>query len=408
MKYIYAMNVRKDFPILHQKVKGQPLIYFDNAATTQKPKCVLQELENYYSNYNSNVHRGVHHLSQLATQQYELARKDIKSFINAKYDREIVFTKGTTDGINLVANSWGQKNITKGDEILISTMEHHSNIVPWQMLCEKTGAKLTVAPIDDSGQLIFSDLKKMVSSKTKLIAITHISNTLGTINPINEIIELAHQHNSKILIDAAQSVPHLSLDVQKIKCDFLVFSGHKLFGPTGTGVLYVKDDLYNHMDPYQGGGDMIKEVSFKETTYNSPPLKFEAGTPNIAGFIGLKTAIKYVENIGLKNIFNYETKLHNYAFDQMNKIPEIRFVGTAQKKASVISFLIEGSHPFDVGTLLDQMGIAIRTGHHCTQPLMDWFDIPGTARASFSFYNTEEEVDLFIKALKKCVTMLKS
>ncbi|MBM77532.1 MAG: cysteine desulfurase CsdA [Crocinitomicaceae bacterium] len=402
------MNVRKDFPILHQKVKGQPLIYFDNAATTQKPKCVLQELENYYSNYNSNVHRGVHHLSQLATQQYELARKDIKSFINAKYDREIVFTKGTTDGINLVANSWGQKNITKGDEILISTMEHHSNIVPWQMLCEKTGAKLTVAPIDDSGQLIFSDLKKMVSSKTKLIAITHISNTLGTINPINEIIELAHQHNSKILIDAAQSVPHLSLDVQKIKCDFLVFSGHKLFGPTGTGVLYVKDDLYNHMDPYQGGGDMIKEVSFKETTYNSPPLKFEAGTPNIAGFIGLKTAIKYVENIGLKNIFNYETKLHNYAFDQMNKIPEIRFVGTAQKKASVISFLIEGSHPFDVGTLLDQMGIAIRTGHHCTQPLMDWFDIPGTARASFSFYNTEEEVDLFIKALKKCVTMLKS
>ncbi len=405
---MFAMNVRKDFPILHQKVKGQPLIYFDNAATTQKPKCVLQELENYYSNYNSNVHRGVHHLSQLATQQYELARKDIKTFINAKFDREIVFTKGTTDGINLVANSWGQKNITKGDEILISTMEHHSNIVPWQMLCQKTGAKLTVAPIDDSGQLIFSELKKMVSSKTKLVAITHISNTLGTINPINEIIELAHQQNSKVLIDAAQSVPHLSLDVQKIKCDFLVFSGHKIFGPTGTGVLYVKDDLYNHMDPYQGGGDMIKEVSFKETTYNSPPQKFEAGTPNIAGFIGLKTAIKYVENIGLKNIFNYETKLHDYAFDQMNKIPEIRFVGTAKKKASVISFLIEGAHPFDIGTLLDQMGIAIRTGHHCTQPLMDWFDIPGTARASFSFYNTEEEVDLFIKALKKCVTMLKS
>ena len=405
---MFAMNVRKDFPILHQKVKGQPLIYFDNAATTQKPKCVLQELENYYSNYNSNVHRGVHHLSQLATQQYELARKDIKTFINAKFDREIVFTKGTTDGINLVANSWGQKNITKGDEILISTMEHHSNIVPWQMLCQKTGAKLTVAPIDDSGQLIFSELKKMVSSKTKLVAITHISNTLGTINPINEIIELAHQQNSKVLIDAAQSVPHLSLDVQKIKCDFLVFSGHKIFGPTGTGVLYVKDDLYNHMDPYQGGGDMIKEVSFKETTYNSPPQKFEAGTPNIAGFIGLKMAIKYVENIGLKNIFNYETKLHDYAFDQMNKIPEIRFVGTAQKKASVISFLIEGAHPFDIGTLLDQMGIAIRTGHHCTQPLMDWFDIPGTARASFSFYNTEEEVDLFIKALKKCVTMLKS
>ena len=402
------MNYKDEFPILSQKVNGYPLVYFDNAATSQKPKCVIDALSNYYSTFNSNVHRGVHELSQVATNAYEDGRKIVSEFIGAKSTEEIVFTKGTTDAINIVAHSWAANILQKGDEVLITTMEHHSNIVPWQMLCQKTGAKLTVAPIDDSGQLIFSELKKMVSSKTKLVAITHISNTLGTINPINEIIELAHQQNSKVLIDAAQSVPHLSLDVQKIKCDFLVFSGHKIFGPTGTGVLYVKDDLYNHMDPYQGGGDMIKEVSFKETTYNSPPQKFEAGTPNIAGFIGLKMAIKYVENIGLKNIFNYETKLHDYAFDQMNKIPEIRFVGTAQKKASVISFLIEGAHPFDIGTLLDQMGIAIRTGHHCTQPLMDWFDIPGTARASFSFYNTEEEVDLFIKALKKCVTMLKS
>ena len=402
------MNFRKDFPILQEKINGQPLIYFDNAATTQKPKCVLDELEHYYSHYNSNVHRGVHYLSQLATQQYELSRTEIKTFINAKHDREVIFTKGTTDGINLVANAWGEGNINKGDEILISTMEHHSNIVPWQMLCEKTGAILNVAPIDKSGELIFSEFKKMVSSKTKLIAITHISNTLGTINPIDKIIELAHKNNSKILIDAAQSVPHISIDVQKMKCDFLVFSGHKLFGPTGTGVLYVKDDLYDYMSPYQGGGDMIKEVSFKKTTYNSPPQKFEAGTPNIAGVIALKTAVKYVKNIGLKNIFNYEKKLHDYAFDEMCKIPEIRFIGTAQKKASVISFLMHGSHPFDVGTLLDQMGIAIRTGHHCTQPLMDWLEIPGTARASFCFYNSEKEVDTFINALKKCVNMLKS
>lgn len=402
------MDVRKDFPILKQSVKGHPLIYFDNAATSQKPQCVLDELERYYSSYNSNVHRGVHYLSQKATEEYEQARTTIQRFINARLNREIVFTKGTTDGINLVANSWGLPNLFEGDEVLISAMEHHSNIVPWQMLCEKTSAKLVVAPIDESGELILSEYEKLVSAKTKLIAVTHISNTLGTINPINELIEIAHKNEAKILIDAAQSVPHLAIDVQQMNCDFFVFSGHKLFAPTGTGVLYVKDELYSQMSPYQGGGDMIKEVSFEKTTYNQPPQKFEAGTPNIAGFIGLKRAVEYVQQVGLDNIYAYETKLHDFAFDEMSKIPELRFIGTASKKASVISFLIGETHPFDIGTLLDQLGIAIRTGHHCTQPLMDWYNIPGTARASFCFYNTEEEIEFFIKSLKRCVKMLVS
>ena len=402
------MDVRKDFPILKQSVKGQPLIYFDNAATSQKPQCVLDELESYYSSYNSNVHRGVHYLSQKATEKYEQARTTIQEFINARFNREVVFTKGTTDGINLVANSWGLSNLCEGDEVLISAMEHHSNIVPWQMLCEKTSAKLVVAPIDESGELILSEYEKLVSAKTKLIAITHISNTLGTINPINELIKIAHKNDAKILIDAAQSVPHLAVDVQQMNCDFFVFSGHKLFAPTGTGVLYVKDELYSKMSPYQGGGDMIKEVSFEKTTYNQPPQKFEAGTPNIAGFIGLKRAVEYVQEVGLDNIFAFETKLHDFAFDEMSKIPELRFIGTASKKASVISFLIGETHPFDIGTLLDQLGIAIRTGHHCTQPLMDWYNIPGTARASFCFYNTEEEIEFFIKSLKRCVKMLVS
>jgi cysteine desulfurase / selenocysteine lyase len=400
------MDVRKDFPILKQNVKGQPLIYFDNAATSQKPQCVLDELESYYSSYNSNVHRGVHYLSQKATEEYEQARTTIQRFINARFNREVVFTKGTTDGINLVANSWGLSSLCEGDEVLISAMEHHSNIVPWQMLCEKTSAKLVVAPIDESGELILSEYEKLVSAKTKLVAITHISNTLGTINPINKLIEIAHKNDAKILIDAAQSVPHLNVDVQQMNCDFFVFSGHKLFAPTGTGILYVKDELYSEMAPYQGGGDMIKEVSFEKTTYNQPPQKFEAGTPNIAGFIGLKRAVEYVQEVGLDNIYAYESKLHDFAFDEMNKIPELRFIGTASKKASVISFLVGDTHPFDIGTLLDQLGIAIRTGHHCTQPLMDWYKIPGTARASFCFYNTEEEIEFFVKSLRRCVKML--
>jgi cysteine desulfurase/selenocysteine lyase len=400
------MDVRKDFPILKQNVKGQPLIYFDNAATSQKPQCVLDELESYYSSYNSNVHRGVHYLSQKATEKYEQARTTIQRFINARFNREVVFTKGTTDGINLVANSWGLSSLCEGDEVLISAMEHHSNIVPWQMLCEKTSAKLVVAPIDESGELILSEYEKLVSAKTKLVAITHISNTLGTINPINKLIEIAHKNDAKILIDAAQSVPHLNVDVQQMNCDFFVFSGHKLFAPTGTGILYVKDELYSEMAPYQGGGDMIKEVSFEKTTYNQPPQKFEAGTPNIAGFIGLKRAVEYVQEVGLDNIYAYESKLHDFAFDEMNKIPELRFIGTASKKASVISFLVGDTHPFDIGTLLDQLGIAIRTGHHCTQPLMDWYKIPGTARASFCFYNTEEEIEFFVKSLRRCVKML--
>ncbi len=400
------MNVREDFPILKQKIKGQPLIYFDNAATSQKPQCVLDELDNYYTSYNSNVHRGVHHLSQQATEKYEQARITIQQFINAEFDREVIFTKGTTDGINLIANAWGLNNISEGDEVLISAMEHHSNIVPWQMLCEKTAAKLVVAPIDESGELILSEFEKLISNKTKLVAITHISNTLGTINPVNKLIEIAHKNNAKILIDAAQSVPHLIVDVQQMNCDFFVFSGHKLFAPTGTGVLYVKDEVYKDMTPYQGGGDMIKDVSFEKTTYNVPPQKFEAGTPNIAGFIGLKRAVEYVQEIGLNNIYSYEKMLYDFAFEEMRKIPEIRFIGTASKKASVISFLVGETHPFDIGTLLDQLGIAIRTGHHCTQPLMDWYRIPGTARASFCFYNSEQEIEIFIKSLKRCIKML--
>ena len=400
------MNVRKDFPILKQSVKGQPLIYFDNAATSQKPQCVIDELNSYYSHYNSNVHRGVHYLSQLATEKYEQARVVVQKFINAQYDREVVFTKGTTDGINLVANSWGLENLGEGDEVLISAMEHHSNIVPWQMICQKTAAKLVVAPIDETGELIIKEFEKLVSSKTKLVAITHISNTLGTINPVDKLIEIAHKNNAKVLIDGAQSIPHLEIDVQQMNCDFFVFSGHKLFAPTGTGVLYVKEERYKEMSPYQGGGDMIKEVAFDKTTYNAPPHKFEAGTPNIAGFIGLKTAIEYVQNIGLNNIYTYEKNLHDFAFDEMSKISEIRFIGAASNKASVISFLVGQTHPFDLGTLLDQLGIAIRTGHHCTQPLMDWYKIPGTARASFCFYNSEKEIEFFIKALKRCIKML--
>jgi cysteine desulfurase / selenocysteine lyase len=400
------MNVRKDFPILKQEVKGHSLIYFDNAATSQKPQCVLDELESYYKCYNSNVHRGVHYLSQQATEKYEQARTTIQKFINARFEREVIFTKGTTDGINLVASAWGLDNINEGDEILISAMEHHSNIVPWQMLCEKTAAKLVVAPINEAGELILSEYEKLVSTNTKLVAISHISNTLGTINPVDKLIKIAHKNNAKILIDAAQSVPHLVVDVQQMNCDFFVFSGHKLFAPTGTGVLYVKDELYKVMSPYQGGGDMIKDVSFEKTTYNHPPQKFEAGTPNIAGFIGLKRAVEYVKEIGLDNIFTHEKMLYDFAFEEMSKIPEVRFIGTASEKASVISFLIGETHPFDVGTLLDQLGIAIRTGHHCTQPLMDWYKIPGTARASFCFYNSEQEVAVFIKALKRCVKML--
>ena len=400
------MDFQKDFPILNTKVNGRPLIYFDNAATSQKPKVVIDQINKYYETYNSNVHRGVHELSQKATSQYEAARAKVQQFIGANHLEEIIFTKGTTDGINIVASSWAENQLSKGDEIIISTMEHHSNIVPWQILCEKIGAVLVIAPINEKGELILEKFKNLISSKTKLISISHVSNTLGTINPMKEIIQLAKENNCKILVDAAQSVPHFGIQVSKLDCDFLVFSGHKIFAPTGVGVLYVKNDRYQEMKPYQGGGDMIKEVSFKKTTYNKPPYKFEAGTPNIAGVIGLSAAISYVESIGIDKISSLEDELLHYATAKIAELPNVKIFGTADNKASVISFNVDGIHPFDVGTLLDQSGIAIRTGHHCTQPLMNFYKIPGTARASFAFYNTKKEIDIFIEYLMKAIQML--
>ena len=400
------MNLRNDFPILSEKVHGKPLVYFDNAATSQKPLCVIEGIKQYYESYNSNVHRGVHDLSQKATLAYENSRKTVQRFLNAKTSDEIVFTKGTTDAINIVANAWGINHLQKGDEIIISTMEHHSNIVPWQMVCEKTGAELVVSPINQDGELLISEFKHRLNSRTKLVAITHVSNTLGTINPIEQIIEEARKYDVKILIDAAQSAPHFALDMQKIDCDFLAFSGHKILAPTGIGVLYVKMDNYNEMTPFIGGGDMIKEVTFEKTTYNDPPLFLEAGTPNISGAIALEIALNYILKIGLENIAKQESDLLAYATEEIKMIDVVQIIGKAKEKTSVLSFLLDNVHPFDVGTLLDQMGIAIRTGHHCTQPLMDFYQIPGTARASFAFYNSMEEVDYFISSLKKTIKLL--
>jgi len=400
------MNLRNDFPILSEKVHGKPLVYFDNAATSQKPLCVIEGIKQYYESYNSNVHRGVHDLSQKATLAYENSRKTVQRFLNAKTSDEIVFTKGTTDAINIVANAWGINHLQKGDEIIISTMEHHSNIVPWQMVCEKTGAELVVSPINQDGELLISEFKHRLNSRTKLVAITHVSNTLGTINPIEQIIEEARKYDVKILIDAAQSAPHFALDMQKIDCDFLAFSGHKILAPTGIGVLYVKMDNYNEMTPFIGGGDMIKEVTFEKTTYNDPPLFLEAGTPNISGAIALDIALNYILKIGLENIAKQESDLLAYATEEIKMIDVAQIIGKAKEKTSVLSFLLDNVHPFDVGTLLDQMGIAIRTGHHCTQPLMDFYQIPGTARASFAFYNSMEEVDYFISSLKKTIKLL--
>ena len=400
------MDFKKDFPILKSKVNGQPLIYFDNAATSQKPQCVIDAVNNYYNNFNSNVHRGVHELSQRATSEYESTRDTVRDFIGAKKSNQIIFTKGTTDGINIVASSWAENQLKKGDEILITTMEHHSNIVPWQMLCEKLGTKLIVSPINKNGEIIMNEFESLINARTKLIAITHVSNTLGTINPIKEITLLAKENNCKILIDAAQSIPHFKVDVSLFDCDFLVFSGHKIFAPTGVGILYVKEDRFPEMKPYQGGGDMIKEVSFEKTTYNTHPHKFEAGTPNIAGVIGLNEALKYVNKIGIDNIAIIENELLKYALEKISKIDKLKIFGNAKDKASVISFTVDGIHPFDLGTLLDQLGIAIRTGHHCTQPLMSFYNIPGTARASFAFYNQKSEIDFFISSLKKAIKML--
>ncbi|WP_439553381.1 aminotransferase class V-fold PLP-dependent enzyme [Flavobacterium macrobrachii] len=398
-------KIRADFPILTQKVNGKQLVYFDNGATSQKPKVVIDAITKYYEEINANIHRGVHTLSQLATDAYEVSRGKIQHHINAKFPYEVIFTSGTTHGINVIAN--GFASILKvGDEVLVSALEHHSNIVPWQMLCEKTGAKLVVIPMNDEGELIISEFDKLLSDKTKVVTVNHISNALGTLNPIKYIIDKAHEVGAAVLIDGAQAVPHLKPDVQELDCDFYVFSGHKICGPTGVGILYGKEEWLRKLPPYQGGGEMIATVSFEKTTYADLPHKFEAGTPNIAGGIVLGTAIDYLNEIGFENIQAYEHELLEYGTKRLLEIEGLKIFGTAKEKTSVISFNIEGIHPYDIGTIIDKLGIAVRTGHHCAQPIMDFYQIPGTIRASFAFYNTKEEIDIFVEAVKKAQMML--
>jgi cysteine desulfurase/selenocysteine lyase len=399
-------EIRNEFPALRQLVYGKNLIYFDNGATSQKPQVVLDAINRYYSKDNANIHRGVHFMSQKATTEFEAARIIIQKYLNAKKSEEVIFTKGTTDGINLVANSFGEL-LSAGDEIIITAMEHHSNIVPWQMLCQRKNLTLRVAPINKKGELIIEEFDKLLNSKTKLVAVTHISNTLGTINPVKELAQKVHAVGAKILVDGAQSIQHMPIDVIDMDCDFFVFSGHKVFGPTGIGVLYGKETLLDRMPPYQGGGDMISKVTFERTTYNELPFKFEAGTPHIAGGICLGEAIKFLSGLDIVAIQKHEKELADYAQDMLDTFEDMTIIGEAKKKTSVVSFSMEGVHPFDIGTLLDKQGIAVRTGHHCTQPLMDFFGIPGTVRASFAFYNTREEVDTFIAAVEKSINMLK-
>ena len=393
--------LRADFPILRRQVHGKPLVYLDNAATAQKPQTVIDTLSRYYEQENANIHRGVHYLSERATEEYEAARKTIQHFLNAADASEIIFVRGATEGINLVAQTYGRANVGRGDEVLISAMEHHSNIVPWQILCEEKGAKLRVIPINDSGELIWEEFEKLLGSRTKIVAVTHVSNALGTINPVRRIVQQAHRANVPVLVDGAQSVPHLEVDVQALDCDFFVFSGHKLYGPTGIGILYGKSALLDAMPPYQGGGDMISSVTFEKTIYNKLPYKFEAGTPHIAGGIGLGCAIGYLNGVGIESVERHEHGLLEYATQAVTEIPGLRVVGTAAEKAGVLSFVMEGIHPHDIGTILDQQGIAIRTGHHCAQPVMQRFGIPATARASFALYNTREEIDALVSGLRK-------
>lgn len=400
-----VQNVRKEFPILLQEVNGKRLVYFDNGATSQKPNVVINAINNYYKEINANIHRGVHYLSQVATDSYELSRKKIQAHLNAKHDFEIIFTSGTTESINLVANSFSAL-LQPGDEIIVSHLEHHSNIVPWQMVCEKTKAVLKVIPIDNNGELIMSAYEELLSDKTKIVAVNHVSNALGIVNPIKEIIVKAHKFGAAVLIDGAQAVAHLRPDVQDLDCDFYVFSGHKMCGPTGVGVLYGKQEWLEKMPPYKGGGEMIKEVTFEKTTYADLPHKFEAGTPNIAGGIGLGVAIDYLNEVGFKNIHEYEKELLNYATNRLLEIEGIEIYGNVENKVSVISFNVKNIHPYDVGSIIDKLGIAVRTGHHCAQPIMAHFGIPGTIRASLSFYNTKEEIDYMIDALKKAQQML--
>jgi len=405
-KNFNVREIREQFPALRQQVYGKNLIYFDNGATSQKPQLVLDAINKFYSKENANIHRGVHFMSQKATTEYEESRKRIQRYINARKSEEIIFTKGTTDGINLVASSFGEL-LKAGDEIIISAMEHHSNIVPWQMLCMRKGLSLRVAPINEKGELLLETFKQMLSKKTKLVAITQISNTLGTVNPIKDIVSAAHAVGAKVLVDGAQSIQHMKIDVKEMNCDFYVFSSHKVFGPTGIGVLYGKEELLDAMPPYQGGGDMISRVTFERTTYNELPFKFEAGTPHIAGGICLGKAFEFLESIDLKAAEEHERSLAKYAEDILDTFEGLKIIGEAKNKTSVVSFSVKGIHPFDIGTLLDKQGIAVRTGHHCTQPLMDFFKIPGTVRASFAFYNTKQEIDTFVEALEKSLNMLK-
>jgi cysteine desulfurase/selenocysteine lyase len=398
-------KIRADFPILSRQVNGKTLVYFDNGATSQKPQVVIDAIATYYQEINANIHRGVHTLSQLATDAYEVSRAKIQNHINAKFAHEVLFTSGTTHGVNLVAN--GFASILKaGDEVLVSALEHHSNIVPWQMLCEKTGAVLKVIPMNEKGELVMVEFEQLLSEKTKIVTVNHISNALGTINPIKYMIDKAHQFGASVFIDGAQAVPHLKPNVQELDCDFYTFSAHKMCGPTGTGILYGKETWLNKLPPYQGGGEMIKEVTFEKTTYADLPHKFEAGTPNIAGGIVLGTAVDYMNSIGFENIQKQELELLAYATAQLSTIEGLKIYGTAEAKTSVISFNIEGIHPYDIGTIVDKLGIAVRTGHHCAQPIMNFYEIPGTIRASFAFYNTKEEIDIMVEAVKKAKMML--
>lgn len=401
---VYA--IRKQFPILNREVKGRPLIYLDNAATSQKPQMVIDALISYYSDYNANIHRGIHTLAEEATAAFEATRNAAMQFIHAASREEIIFTKGTTEGINLVAYTWGRQNIKAGDEIIISAMEHHSNIVPWQMLCEEKNAVLKVIPIDDNGELLMDEYEKLLSAKTKLVSLVHVSNALGTVNPVKQVIEMAHKVGSVVLIDGAQSSVHLDIDVQQMNCDFFVFSAHKLYGPTGVGVLYGKKEILDAMPPFQGGGEMIKEVTFEKTTYNDLPYKFEAGTPNIADVIAFGTAIDFIHQTGKDKIKKHEHDLLIYATEQLQQVPGLKIIGRAREKTSLVSFIIDKVHPQDIGILLDNRGIAVRTGHHCAQPCMIRYDIPGTVRASFAVYNTKEEIDELMIGLNKAIKML--
>ena len=400
------MNIRSQFPILDTQIYGHPLVYLDNAATTQKPQRVIDTLQHYYLGLNSNIHRGAHYLAAQATDLYEQTRRKVQQFINARHSHEIVFTRGTTESINLVASSFGQRYLREGDEIIVSGMEHHSNIVPWQLAAERAGAHLRVIPFSDEGVLDMDTYRTLFTTKTRLVAVNHVSNTLGTVNPIDEITAIAHEHNVPVLIDGAQSVSHIPVDVQRTGCDFYCFSGHKMYGPMGVGVLYGREEILNELPPYQGGGEMIKDVTFEKTTYNELPFKFEAGTPAVGDVLGLGSAIDFMLEVGIDTIASIEDDLLHYATEQMRQIEGIRFIGTAPRMTAVISFLLGTAHPYDVGTLLDKLGVAVRTGHHCTQPIMDRYGIPGTVRASLAVYNTHEEVEMLVSALHRIAPML--